>query len=63
VIVTVPEECPEDVNGSGVVDVADLLALLAAWGQSGGPEDVNGDGVVGVADLLQLLAAWGPCPR
>jgi hypothetical protein len=44
------------------VDVADLLALLAAWGQNGGPEDVNGDGVVDVADLLQLLAAWGPCP-
>jgi len=25
-------ECPEDVNGDGVVDVLDLLAVLAAWG-------------------------------
>ena len=54
--------CPEDINGDGVVDVLDLLALLAAWGNPGGPEDLNGDGIVDVLDLLQLLAAWGPCP-
>ena len=53
--------CPEDINGDGVVDVLDLLALLAAWGNPGGPEDINGDGVVDVLDLLMLLAAWGPC--
>ena len=23
---------PEDVNGDGVVDVIDLLAIIAAWG-------------------------------
>ena len=47
-----------DVNGDGVVDVLDLLLLLAAWGNLGGPEDVNGDGVVDVLDLLLLLANW-----
>jgi predicted outer membrane repeat protein len=46
----------------GVVDVADLLALLAAWGQPDSPCDINFDGFVGTADLLLLLAAWGPCP-
>ena len=53
--------CPEDINGDGIVDVLDLLALLAAWGNPGGPEDVNGDGIVDVLDLLMVLAAWGPC--
>jgi hypothetical protein len=50
------------VNGDGVVSVNDVLALLAAWGQSGVPEDVDGDGVVGVTDFLEILANWGPCP-
>jgi hypothetical protein len=53
--------CPEDINGDGVVDVLDLLQLLADWGMAGGPSDVNGDGVVDVLDLLMVLAAWGPC--
>jgi hypothetical protein len=53
--------CPADVNGDGTVDVLDLLAVLAAWGATGGPEDINGDGIVNVLDLLEVLAAWGPC--
>jgi len=60
----VPDECEcvADVSGDGMVNVTDLLALLAAWGTSGGVEDLNGDGVVNVTDLLILLGAWGPCP-
>jgi hypothetical protein len=38
--------------------VLDLLAVLSAWGNTGGPEDVNGDGVVDVLDLLEVLSAW-----
>jgi hypothetical protein len=54
--------CPEDLNGSGVVDVSDLLMLLGAWGPCDDcPEDINGDGVVDVSDLLMLLGAWGSC--
>jgi DNA-binding beta-propeller fold protein YncE len=53
--------CPEDVNGDGTVDVLDLLAVIAAWGNPGGPEDVNEDGVVDVLDLLAVISAWGPC--
>jgi len=54
-----PGSIPEDVTGDGVVDVLDLLAVLAAWGECVGcPEDINGDGVVDVLDLLAVLAAW-----
>ena len=50
---------PGDVNGDGVVNVEDLLLLLAAWGPCEGcPEDINGDGVVNVEDLLTLLGNW-----
>jgi hypothetical protein len=49
---------PADINGDGVVDVQDLLALLAEWGGTSGPADINGDGIVDVQDLLALLAAW-----
>ena len=57
------DTCPADVTGDGVVDVLDLLAVLAAWGQTGElPEDITGDGLVDTLDLLEVLAAWGPCP-
>jgi hypothetical protein len=55
--------CPADIDGSGGVDVSDLLAVLSVWGACGGcAEDVDGDGDVGVNDLLAVLAAWGSCP-
>ena len=44
----------------GSIDVADLLTLLAAWGNPGFC-DFSGDGIINVPDLLALLAAWGPC--
>lgn len=54
---------PGDLNGDGVVDVSDLLILLAAWGPCPDgatcPADMNGDGAVDVSDLLTLLANWG----
>jgi len=56
--------CPADLNGDGVVNTADLLALLAAWGDCPGggepcPADINGDGIVNTVDLLILLGNWG----
>lgn len=53
---------PGDLNGDGIVDVADLLLLLGAWGPCAGescPADLNDDGTVDVADLLILLGNWG----
>ncbi len=54
--------CAGDVDNTGRVDFADLLALLGAWGVCDGcPEDLDGDGLVTFADLLIVLGAWGPC--
>jgi hypothetical protein len=47
------------VDGNGCVDDADLLAVLFAFGGSGGPEDTNCDGVVDDADLLDVLFNFG----
>ncbi len=52
-----------DLDGDGLVGVADLLRLLGEWGPCGldgeCSADYNGDGMVGVVDLLVLLGAWG----
>jgi hypothetical protein len=52
---------PGDVDGDGVVNVADLLTLLASWGACDGPPcpaDFDNNGTVNVADLLTVLANW-----
>jgi len=48
---------PGDVTGDGVVNSADLGALLSGWGV-GGASDLNGDGTTDSADLGILLANW-----
>ena len=55
--------CPCDFNGDDIVDVNDLLILIADWGTctDNCNSDVNDDGEVDVNDLLILIAAWGPC--
>ncbi|MCP3902431.1 MAG: hypothetical protein GY715_02250 [Planctomycetes bacterium] len=55
-------DCPEDLNGNGQVDFADILAVIAVWGPCPGcPEDLNGNGDADFADILAIIAAWGPC--
>lgn len=54
---------PGDVNGDGLVDVADFLALLGDWGPCPAPPadcpaDVIPNGIVDVSDLLYLLQNW-----
>jgi hypothetical protein len=54
-----------DITGDGNVGVADLLAIIAAWGPCSPPcdpscvADLNGDGVVNAADLFIVLTHWG----
>ena len=53
--------CDGDTNGDFTVDVVDLLAVIADWGQSESPADLDLNGIVDVADLLAIIAAWGDC--
>jgi len=62
VLNTYIQTCQGDIDEDGTVDVADILIVIANWGDSGGPADLNNDGTVDVADILILIAAWGDCP-
>lgn len=65
---TPPSPCPADINGTGAVNVDDLLAVINAWGPcppGSCPADIapsGGNGVVNVDDLLAVINGWGPCP-
>ncbi|MCS7190900.1 MAG: hypothetical protein NZ843_04785 [Fimbriimonadales bacterium] len=48
-----------DVNGDDVIDDADLLQVLFAFGTNNFEADANGDGVVDDADLLIVLFNFG----
>ncbi len=58
-----PCDCPSDLNGDGVVNGADIGAILAFWGPNPvfAAADITRDGQVNGADLGALLSAWGPC--
>lgn len=65
----VATDCPEDLDGNGVVDLADLSLMLVAFGSNLGEANYNGaadfdnDGKVDLADLSALLVVFGlPCP-
>jgi sugar lactone lactonase YvrE len=58
-VLTVESGVDGDIDGDGLVNVADLLILLADWGVCPDcPADLDGDGNVAVSDLLILLANW-----
>ena len=56
-------QCPEDIDGDGLVNVNDVLLLLGEFGCTVGCTfDLNGVPGVDVADFLLLLGAYGlPC--
>ena len=64
VVVLAPIDPPAgDATGDCVVDIRDLLLVLAEWGQCDlCIADLNGDGVVDIADILIVLATWGAGP-
>ena len=58
----IPADSPVDVNGDGVVDVADLVIVATAYGTqvppgTDLPADVNSDGVVNLIDLTLVANA------
>ena len=56
-----PNTCVGDFDGSGAVEVADLLDLLSTFGNACAEcaTDLDGDGSVQVSDLLNLLSVFG----
>jgi len=52
---------PGDATLDGIIDILDLLEVLAHWGPArpaGWDCDFNGDGKIDVLDLLSVLAHW-----
>lgn len=59
---TAPAECRGDLDGSGSIDFADVLVVLADFGPCiGCAADLDDDGDVAFSDLLLLLANFGDC--
>jgi hypothetical protein len=59
--------CAADTDGSGSVDVDDLVAVILGWGgcpapPASCPADVDDSGSVDVDDLIAVILAWGACP-
>ena len=55
-----PPRRKEDVNGDGEINILDLVAVAAKFGQKdAGTVDVNGDGAVDIRDLVLVAGAFG----
>jgi hypothetical protein len=58
--------CLGDINGDGIIDIADLALFLSVFGSAAGPgdcADMNGDGIIDIADLALFLSGFGSiCP-
>lgn len=48
-----------DLNGDGVINVADLFTVINRWAQVHTSADINNDGTVNVTDLLFVINNWG----
>ena len=46
----------EDVNGDGMINSVDIIAVINAIknGETTGPADVNGDGKIDIADIITI---------
>jgi hypothetical protein len=52
--------CLGDINNDNIVGMADLIMLLACWGDTGCLDgDLNNNGLVDIYDLNIMLSKWG----
>ncbi|MBT7351602.1 MAG: S8 family serine peptidase [Phycisphaerae bacterium] len=61
----VRDNCAGDINGTGSVNVSDLLTVLDTWGPCDPTipciADLDGNGEVGINDVLAVIGQWGAC--
>ncbi len=59
--------CDGDLDGDGIIGVADILAIIGDWAPDGADccpgclGDVDGNLAVDVSDILFIVGNWGPC--
>ncbi len=53
---------PADLDGSGVVDIADVMAFIGGYSSGDLSSDHNGDGVLDVFDMLAYLGDFSAAP-
>jgi hypothetical protein len=55
--------CRVDLDGSGTVDIFDILAFLTLWSAQGPGSDFDRSGAVDLFDILAFLTEWNlGCP-
>jgi hypothetical protein len=56
-------DCTGDLNQDGIVNGADISAILSYWGPNPAlpAADITGDGIVNGSDLAAVLTNWGSC--
>jgi hypothetical protein len=62
--ITIGTTCSADVDGTGAVDIDDLVAVVLAFGAcppspAACPADVDCNGVVDIDDIVEVVLAWG----
>ena len=59
-IIIINPPTPGDANGDGVVNIQDILVIIADWGTctENCAGDVNADGDVNILDILLVIANW-----
>ena len=54
--------CPADLDGSGWVDFADVIEIIAQWGDEVPClPDLSRNGIVDFEDIMVVLGEWGFC--
>ncbi|MBN2517735.1 MAG: hypothetical protein JXB14_02740, partial [Candidatus Altiarchaeota archaeon] len=47
-----------DLNGNGVVDLADILVIISNWATTEPSVDLDGSGTANLGDVIKVIAVW-----